>query len=86
MRLFSLAILFLATLLPGMARAEDPPCRRDLAEVEDQMHKQQMSAAKETQVKALLEQATRACSDNNEVVASVTIDQIKAVLKDSGRS
>jgi hypothetical protein len=39
-----------------------------------------MPPTKETQIKALLEQATRACRENDEVVAQAGIDQVKAIL------
>jgi hypothetical protein len=39
-----------------------------------------MPATKEAQIKALLEQAQRACRENDEVVAQAGIDQVQAII------
>jgi hypothetical protein len=73
--------LISGALVPFAALAADPPCRQGLAEVHVQLREKPVPQTTDTQIKALLEQATRACNDNNDVVASAAIDQIKAILK-----
>jgi hypothetical protein len=73
--------------LPGLliaaavaAAAEPPRCESEMAEVQRMVDETPMPPAKETQIKALMEQVARACKENNEVVATAGLDQVKAII------
>jgi hypothetical protein len=72
--------------LPGLlvaaaaAAAEPPRCESEMAEVQRMVNETPMPPAKETQIRALMEQVARACKENNEVVATAGLDQVKAII------
>ena len=73
------ALALVALLLASPALAQES-CETRLAEVRQQIAETPMPTAKEMQIKALLEQITRACRDKDEVVAQAGLDQVKAIL------
>jgi hypothetical protein len=80
MRRFGLAIALLAGF-GGAALAQQEKCPGELENVQREVAQTPISRPKETQIKALLEQAARACRDHNEVVAMAGIDQVRAILQ-----
>jgi hypothetical protein len=74
---YALALLALLLACPALAQEK---CSDRLAAVQKEIAATPMPPTKETQIKALLEQATRACRENDEVVAQAGIDQVKAIL------
>ena len=64
------------------ASAAEPRCRSEIGDVQRQVAEAQIPAAKEAQIRALLEQVDRACKENDEVVASAGLDQVRAILKE----
>ena len=74
---YALALLALLLACPALAQEK---CADRLAAVQKEIAATPMPSTKETQIKALLEQATRACRENDEVVAQAGIDQVKAIL------
>jgi len=64
------------------ASAAEPHCRSEIGDVQRQVAEAQVPAAKEAQIRALLEQVDRACKENDEVVASAGLDQVRAILKE----
>jgi hypothetical protein len=78
-----LPIAAAGTLLAFSVLAQgQPACQAEIGEVQKSLAETPMPAAKETQVKALLEQVVRACKENNEVVAAAGLDQVKAIIKE----
>jgi hypothetical protein len=68
-------------LLAGAAAAQQPPkCEGEIPSVQREVSEAPLSSAKETQVKALLDQVVRACKEKNDVVALAGIDQVRAIL------
>jgi len=76
--------LFLAAALP--ARAQPSQCQAGIDGAQKMMAETPMPPAKETQVKALLEQVVRACKENNDVVAQAGLDQVKAIIQDQKKA
>jgi hypothetical protein len=82
------ALLAAAIMVAGVAsaRAEEPHCRAELPSVQREASEAPLTREKQTQVKALLEQAERACKANNDVVAMAGIDQARAVISAERRA
>jgi hypothetical protein len=85
MRQFGLAFALLAGFSGG-ALAQQEKCPGELENVQREVAQAPISRPKETQIKALLEQAARACRDHNEVVAMAGIDQVRAILQAERKS
>ena len=85
MRQFGLAIALLAGF-SGAAYAQQEKCPGELENVQREVAQASISRPKETQIKALLEQAARACREHNEVVAMAGIDQVRAILEAERKS
>jgi hypothetical protein len=79
--LVRLSLLLLLFLCAEAAVAE-ARCQDDLEAVEKQVSATAMPPAKETQIRALLDQVAKACKENNEVVAQVGLDQVRDILKE----
>ncbi|HEY0525722.1 MAG TPA: hypothetical protein VGD08_20185 [Stellaceae bacterium] len=75
-------IIVAAVVGGSAASAAEPPCRSEIGDVQRQVAEAQVPAAKEAQIRALLEQVDRACKENDEVVASAGLDQVRAILKE----
>jgi hypothetical protein len=84
MRQFGLAIALLAGF--GGAALAQEKCPGELENVQREVAQASISRPKETQIKALLEQAARACREHNEVVAMAGIDQVRAILEAERKS
>jgi hypothetical protein len=84
MRTIAIALTLSVFALPALAAP--PACQSGVDEVHKLMAETPMPPAKETQVKALLEQVVRACKENNEVVAQAGIDQVKAIIQDQKKA
>jgi hypothetical protein len=69
-------------LLAVPAWAQAPQCKTGLDEVQRMMAETPMPPEKTIQVRALLDQVVRACKENNDVVASAGIDQVKAIIQE----
>jgi pyrimidine deaminase RibD-like protein len=50
------------------------------------MAETKMPPAKETQVKAILEQVVRACKENNDVVAQAGLEQVRAIIEEQKKA
>ncbi len=74
-------VVAVAGWTPTVAAAE-PQCRNEIGNVQRQVAEAQVPATKEAQIRALLEQVDRACKENDEVVASAGLDQVRAILKE----
>jgi hypothetical protein len=79
-----LAALLLAAQ-PALA-AETPRCRGELPALQKSVAEARLTAAKEQQVQALMEQIERACRENDDVVALAGIDQVRAILDQERKS
>jgi hypothetical protein len=84
-RRFALAIAVLA-LSGGAAAAQQEKCPGELENVQREVARASITRPKETQIKALLEQVTRACREHNEVAAPAGIDQVRAILQAERKS
>jgi hypothetical protein len=73
------ALLALSLAFPALAQES---CDNRLAAVQKALAETPMPATKEAQIKALLEQAQRACRENDEVVAQAGIDQVQAIIEE----
>jgi hypothetical protein len=73
-------IAVLSAALAGTARAEEPHCQGELPSVQREVTQTPLSAAKGTQIKALLDQVVRACKENNDIVAMAGIEQVRAII------
>ena len=71
------ALLF---ALAATARAEEPHCQGELPNVQREVTQTPLSTAKETQIKALLDQIVRACKEKNDIVAMAGIEQVRAII------
>jgi hypothetical protein len=74
---YAAALLALLLACPALAQEN---CETRLAAVQKEIAATPMPPTKEAQVKALIEQVTRACREKDEVVAQAGIDQVKAIL------
>jgi hypothetical protein len=68
----------------GAALAADAPpqpqCRQALVDAKQHAEEAGISPQKKAQVASLLEQADRACKQNDDVVAMAGIDQVRAIV------
>jgi hypothetical protein len=85
MRQFGMVVALLAGF-GGVAHAQQEKCPGELENVQREVAQAPISRPKEAQIKALLEQATRACRDHDEVVAMAGIDQVRAILQAERKS
>jgi hypothetical protein len=85
MRQFAMVVALLAGFA-GVAHAQQEKCPGELENVQREVAQAPISRPKEAQIKALLEQATRACRDHDEVVAMAGIDQVRAILQTERKS
>jgi hypothetical protein len=74
---YAAALLALSLAFPALAQEN---CQTRLESVQKAIAETPMPATKEAQIKALLEQAQRACRENDEVVAQAGIDQVQAII------
>jgi hypothetical protein len=74
----------LALVLAGPALAADAPpqpqCRQALQDTKRDAEQAAISPQKQAQIASLLEQAGRACQQNDDVVAMAGIDQVRAIV------
>jgi hypothetical protein len=83
MRTIALAIALTFAVFPALA---EQTCQQGLDEVQKEIADTKMPPAKETQVRALLEQVARACKENNTVVAQAGLDQVRAILEEQKKA
>lgn len=81
-----LPALLLAFMAPALAQQQQPKCQEELEQVQRMIAETRLPQAKETQIRSILEQAARACRENDEVVAMAGIDQVKAILKEQQKA
>ena len=77
------AALLAAATAPALA---EPRCQSELEAVQKNIAETPMPPAKESQVRALIEQVQRACKENNEVVAQAGLDQVRAILDEQRKN
>jgi hypothetical protein len=77
------AAALLAAAYPALAQ---PRCQGEIETVQKNVAEARMPPAKESQVRALLEQVQRACRENNEVVTQAGLDQVRAILDEQRKS
>jgi hypothetical protein len=74
----------------GVALAADAPpppqCRQALQDTKRDAAQAQLSPNKQAQIESLLEQANRACQQNDDVVAMAGIDQVRAIVDTEQKS
>jgi hypothetical protein len=84
MRTIAIAVSLAFLAMPALA---DPAqCQSDVDEVQKMMAETKMPPAKETQVKAILEQVVRACKENNDVVAQAGLEQVRAIIEEQKKA
>jgi hypothetical protein len=79
--LLALPCLLLAAAAAAQ-QSQPPRCEQEIVEVQRMISETPMPPTKEAQIKALMEQVTRACKENNDVVAMAGIDQVKAIIEE----
>jgi hypothetical protein len=84
-----LAVLALAAGAGAAHAADAPPapqCRQALQDTKQHAAQAQLSPSKQAQIESLLEQADRACQQNDDVVAMAGIDQVRAIVDTEQKS
>jgi len=82
----ALVAALLVAAIPALAQQQPLRCQSELDSVQKAVADTPLTPAKQSQVRALLEQAQRACRENDEVVAMAGVAQVRAILDQERKS